>query len=58
MKKISKSISKKKFYKSKKNSTLFAKDTISLDDQKNKKYLDNIAYQNYLKNESCDFDEE
>lgn len=56
MKKNSKTIIKRKFYK--KTDNLFAKDNISIDDKKNKRYLDNIAYQNYLKNESCDFDEE
>lgn len=58
MKKISKAITNKRFLK--KTDNLITKDTISLDNPKNRKYLDNIAYQKYLKklnNESSDFDE-
>ena len=59
MKKISKAITNKKFLK--KSDDLFTKNTISLDNPRNKKYLDNIAYQEYLKKlktESSDFYEE
>jgi hypothetical protein len=47
MRKISKEITNKKFLK--KSDNLYTKDTISLDNPKNRKYLDNIAYQEYLK---------
>lgn len=56
MKKISKAITNKKFIK--KSDSLFTKNTISLDNPRNKKYLDNVAYQEYLKKlktESSDF---
>lgn len=56
MKKISKAITNKKFLK--KSHNLFTKNTISLDNPRNKKYLDNVAYQEYLKKlktESSDF---
>lgn len=59
MKKISKAITNKKFLR--KYDNLFTKNNISLDNPKNKKYLDEIAYQEYLKklkNESSDFYEE
>ena len=59
MKKLSKPISKRKYCK--KTDNLFTKDNISLNNPKNKKYLDEYAYQKYLKkinNESCDFNEE
>lgn len=59
MKKISKAITNKKFLK--KSDNLFTKNTISLDNSKNRKYLDNISYQEYLKKlktESSDFYEE
>ena len=59
MKKISKAITNKKFIK--KSDNLFTKNTISIDNSKNRKYLDNIAYQEYLKKlktESSDFYEE
>lgn len=59
MKKISKAITNKKFLK--KSDNLFTKNTISLDNPRNKKYLDNVAYQEYLKKlktESSDFHEE
>lgn len=59
MKKISKAVTNKKFLR--KSDNLFTKNNISLDDPKNKKYLDEIAYQEYLKklkNESSDFYEE
>lgn len=47
MKKISKAITNKKFIK--KSDNLFTKNTISMDNPKNRKYLDNLAYQEYLK---------
>lgn len=50
MRKISKEITNKKFLK--KSDNLYTKDTISLDNPKNRKYLDNIAYQEYLKKTS------
>lgn len=50
MKKISKPITKKKLKRLKTKDNLFTKDVISLDDSKNKKYLDNFAYQSYLAN--------
>lgn len=56
MKKILKAITNKKFLR--KYDNLFIKNNISLDNPKNKKYLDEIAYQEYLKklkNESSDF---
>lgn len=59
MKKISQAITNKKYLR--KSDNLFSKNNISLDDSKNKKYLDEIAYQEYLKklkNESSDFYEE
>lgn len=45
MKKFSKPITKRKYYK--KTDNLFTKDNISLDNPKNKKYLDEYAYQEY-----------
>lgn len=60
MKKISKSITKDKKKKLKKCDNLFTENTISLDDSKNKKYLDDFAYKVYLINlnsESVDSDE-
>lgn len=59
MKKISKAVTNKKFLR--KSDNLFTKNNISLDNPKNKKYLDEIVYQEYLKklkNESSDFYEE
>ena len=59
MKKISKAITNKKFIK--KSDNLFTKNTISMANPKNRKYLDNLAYQEYLKKqktESSDFYEE
>ena len=53
MKKISKAITNKKFLR--KSDILFTKNTISLDNPKNRKYLDNMVYQKYLKKESSDF---
>ena len=47
MRKISKAITNKKFLK--KSDNLYSKDTISLDNPKNRKYLDNITYQEYLR---------
>ena len=58
MKKISKAITNKKFLK--RSDNLFTKNTISLDDPKNRKYLDNMVNQEYLKKlkaESGDSDE-
>lgn len=60
MKKISKPITKEKMKKLKSIDNLFTKDVISLDDQKNKQYLDDFVYQSYLANSnngSDDFDE-
>ena len=60
MKKISKPTTKEKNKKLKKSDNLFTKNTISLDDLKNKKYLDDFAYKVYLinlNNESGDNDE-
>lgn len=60
MKKISKPTTKEKNKKLKKSDNLFTKNTISLDDPKNKKYLDDLAYKVYLINlniESGDNDE-
>lgn len=59
MKKISKAITNKKFLK--KSDNLYTKDTISLDNPKNRKYLDNIAYQEYLRKiqkESSDYNDQ
>ena len=61
MKKIFKAVTPKLFKKFRKKDNLFTKDTISLDDKKNKKYLDDFAYQEFLrkfKNESSDSNEE
>lgn len=61
MKKIFKAVTPKLFKKFSKKDNLFTKDTISLDDKKNKKYLDDFAYQEFLrkfKNESSDSNEE
>lgn len=58
MRKISKAITNKKFLK--KSDNLYTKDTISLDNPKNRKYLDNIAYQEYLRKiskESSDYND-
>ncbi|MBP3463279.1 MAG: hypothetical protein J6K45_02210 [Clostridia bacterium] len=60
MKKISKPTTKEKNKKLKKSDNLFTKNTISLDDPKNEKYLDDFAYKVYLINlnsESGDNDE-
>lgn len=56
MKRISKAITNKRFFR--KIDNLYSKDTISLSNSKNRKYLDNMTYQKYLKklqNESSDF---
>lgn len=61
MKKISKAVTKKFSKKTKYADNLFTKDVISINNKKNKKYLDNFVYQEYLKNlnnESCDTNEE
>ena len=60
MKKISKPITKEKMKKLKSINNSFTKDVISLDDPKNRKYLDDFVYQSYLSNlnnGSDDFDE-
>ena len=60
MRKISKSITKDKKRKLKKSDNFFNKYVISLDDSKNKQYLDDFAYKIYLINlnsESGDSDE-
>ena len=48
MRKIPKPITKDKKKKLKKSDNLFTKDVISLDDPKNKQYLDDFAYKIYL----------
>lgn len=48
MKKISKPVTKEKLTKIKDN--LFTENVISLDDNKNQKYFDNLSYQQYLAN--------
>lgn len=56
MRKISKAITNKKFLR--KSDNLFTQNTISVDNKKNKKYLDNLEYQRYLRNlnnESSDY---
>ncbi|MFQ8661362.1 MAG: hypothetical protein ACLR9X_04590 [Clostridia bacterium] len=61
MKKILKAITFNQLSKLKNNDNLFTKDTISLDDNKNRKYLDNLEYQKYLKNlsnESSDYNDQ
>lgn len=58
MKKISKAITNKRFLR--KSDNLFTKNTISLNNPKNRKYLDNLVYQQYLKNlsnERSDYNE-
>lgn len=60
MKKILKPIIKEKMKKLKSIDSSFTKDVISLDDPKNKQYLDDFAYKVYLINlnsESGDNDE-
>lgn len=60
MKKISKPITKEKMKKLNSIDNLFTKDVISLDNPKNKQYLDDFAYQSYLinlNNESDNFNE-
>ena len=57
MKKISKAVTKKFSKKTKCADNLFTKDVISINNKKNKKYIDNVVYQEYLKtlnNESSD----
>lgn len=46
MKKISKAVTKEKLTKIKDN--LFTENVISLDDNKNQKYFDELSYQQYL----------
>lgn len=50
MKKISRVVTKKFSKKNKFKDSLFTKDVISINNKKNKKYLDNFIYQEYLKN--------
>lgn len=50
MRKISKSTTNDKKKKLKRSDNLFTKDVISLDDPKNKQYLDDFAYKIYLIN--------
>ena len=60
MRKISKPTTNDKKKKLKKPDNLITKDVISLDDSKNKQYLDDFAYKIYLINlnsESGDSDE-
>ncbi len=60
MKKISKATTLKFLKNFRKKDNLFTKNIISLDDSKNKKYLDDFAYQEFLKklkNESSDLNE-
>lgn len=61
MKKISKATTLKFLKNFRKKDNLFTKNIISLDDSKNKKYLDDFAYQEFLKkskNESSDLNEQ
>ena len=46
MKKILRAITREKL--TKKHNNLFTKDVISLDDQNNQKYFDDLSYQQYL----------
>lgn len=60
MRKISKPTTNDKKKKLKRSDNLFTKDVISLDDHKNRQYLDDFAYKIYLINlnsESGDSDE-
>ena len=50
MRKISKPTTNDKKKKLKRSDNLFTKDVISLDDPKNKQYLDDFAYKIYLIN--------
>lgn len=50
MRRISKPTTNDKKKKLKKSDNLFTKDVISLDDPKNKQYLDGFAYKVYLIN--------
>lgn len=56
MRKILKPITKDKMRKLKSIDNLFIKDVISLDDPKNKKYLDDFVYQAYLANSNNESD--
>ena len=53
MKKIKKTLNKRRF--DLKLDNLYTEDNISMDNLENKEYLDNFAYQEYLKKESGDF---
>ena len=60
MRKISKPVTKQKIKKLKISDNLFTNNVISLDDPKNKQYLDDFVYQAYLANSnngSDNFDE-
>lgn len=46
MKKISRAITREKL--TRKQDNLFTKDVISLDDKNNRKYFDELSYQQYL----------
>ena len=50
MRKISKPVTKQKMKKLKISDNLFTNNVISLDDPKNKQYLDDFVYQAYLAN--------
>lgn len=61
MRKISNAVTKRFSKKAKFADNLFTQDVISINDKKNKKYLDNFIYQEYLKtlnNKSSDSNEE
>ena len=50
MRKISKAVTKKFSKKTKFVDNLFTQNVISINDKKNESYLDNLVYQEYLKN--------
>lgn len=50
MKKISKAVTKRFSKRAKFADNFFTQDVISINDKNNKKYLDNLVYQEYLKN--------
>ncbi len=50
MKRKSKKITKNEINKIQKKDSIFTKDVISLDDKKNKQYLDDFVYKVYLIN--------
>lgn len=60
MRKISKAVTKNFSKQTKFSDNLFSENVISINDKKNKRYLDNLIYQEYLKNlnsESSDSNE-